>query len=246
MPIDISQLPSYPKDYGSEELKQALANAEVSKVIGLPSGGGATSNVSVTNFPATQNISGTVTANTGLLQPLTDTQLRSTPVPISGTATGRGAVSRVTVTRPANTTPYTANDVYGNIIEFPSIGSAGSNILLTSVDILFAFASIPSGMTSFSLFLYNASPPSAFQDNAAFSVPSGDRASILSSRGISLGTAFLTTGGGTVATEVSNLSLQYQLLSGSTSLFGYLVTSGAFTPAAISEQFVIRLRTIEV
>lgn len=220
MPIDISQLPSYPTDYGSEELKQALANAEVSKVVGLPSSGGATSNVSVTNFPAIQNI--------------------------SGTATGRGAISRVTVTRPANTTPYTANDVYGNIIEFPSIGTAGSNILLTSVDILFALASIPSGMTSFTLFIYNVSPPSAFQDNAAFSVPSGDRASILTPRGISLGTAFLATGGGTVATEVTNLSLQYQLLSGSTSLFGYLVTSGAFTPAAISEQFVIRLRTIEV
>jgi hypothetical protein len=32
-------------------------------------------------------ISGTVTANTGLTQPLTDTQLRATPVPISGTVT---------------------------------------------------------------------------------------------------------------------------------------------------------------
>jgi hypothetical protein len=30
-------------------------------------------------------VSGTVTANTGLTQPLTDTQLRATPVPVSGT-----------------------------------------------------------------------------------------------------------------------------------------------------------------
>lgn len=35
----------------------------------------------------TQPISGTVTANTGLAQPLTDAQLRATPVPISGTIT---------------------------------------------------------------------------------------------------------------------------------------------------------------
>jgi len=46
--------------------------------------------ISVSNFPATQAISGTVTANTGLTQPLTDTQLRASPVPIrprSGTLT---------------------------------------------------------------------------------------------------------------------------------------------------------------
>lgn len=39
--------------------------------------------VSVSNFPATQPISGTVTANTGLSQPLTDTQLRASAVPVS-------------------------------------------------------------------------------------------------------------------------------------------------------------------
>jgi hypothetical protein len=39
--------------------------------------------VSVSNFPATQAVSGTVTANTGLSQPLTDTQLRATAVPVS-------------------------------------------------------------------------------------------------------------------------------------------------------------------
>lgn len=39
--------------------------------------------VGISNFPATQTITGTV--NTGLSQPLTDTQLRATAVPISGT-----------------------------------------------------------------------------------------------------------------------------------------------------------------
>lgn len=54
--------------------------------------------ISVSNFPATQAvtgtfwqatqpISGTVTANTGLSQPLTDTQLRATAVPVSGPLT---------------------------------------------------------------------------------------------------------------------------------------------------------------
>jgi hypothetical protein len=45
--------------------------------------------VSVSNFPATQNVSvtNTPTVNTGLTQPLTDTQLRATPVLVSGTLT---------------------------------------------------------------------------------------------------------------------------------------------------------------
>lgn len=39
--------------------------------------------INVGNFPATQQVSGTVTANTGLTQPLTDAQLRATPVPVT-------------------------------------------------------------------------------------------------------------------------------------------------------------------
>lgn len=44
---------------------------------------------SITTFQGTSPwvVSGTVTANTGLSQPLTDAQLRATPVPISGTIT---------------------------------------------------------------------------------------------------------------------------------------------------------------
>lgn len=43
----------------------------------------ADTSVQVSNFPATQPVSGTVTANTGLTQPLTDTQLRAAAVPVS-------------------------------------------------------------------------------------------------------------------------------------------------------------------
>ncbi len=44
-----------------------------------------TTAVTGTFYQATQPVSGTVTANTGLTQPLTDTQLRATAVPVSGT-----------------------------------------------------------------------------------------------------------------------------------------------------------------
>jgi len=50
--------------------------------------------VSGTFFQATQPVSGTVTANTGLSQPLTDAQLRATAVPISGTVTANTGLTQ--------------------------------------------------------------------------------------------------------------------------------------------------------
>lgn len=160
---------------------------------------------------------------------------------------GNAYISKPLVTRPANTIAYTSNDVYGGVIEFPNIGSSGGNIILTSIDIIFQFTTVPSGMGSFLLFLYDVTPLSAIADNGAFSIPIGDRLSLLTPKGISLGSAVLpVAGAGTVVVEVTNLSLQFKLATGSTSLFGYLVTTGAFTPASNSEVFVPRLRSIQV
>lgn len=83
-----------PVDVASLSVTVDNANLEISNDAGNPipisdAGGSITvdGSVSVSNFPVTQAISGTVTANTGLSQPLTDAQLRATPVPISGTIT---------------------------------------------------------------------------------------------------------------------------------------------------------------
>lgn len=162
----------------------------------------------------------------------------TTLTPVSG-----GFISSATIQRANNTTPYTANDVYGAAFELQNIvGSANGNILLTSIDIILNFATLPNGMGAFTLFLYSVTPPSAIADNGAFSLPSGDRASILTPTGIVLGSAVLATGGGSVVLEIDNLNLQFKPVS--TSLFGYLVTSGAFTPAANSETATIRARVL--
>ncbi len=50
--------------------------------------------VSVDNFPASQTVDGTVTANTGLTQPLTDTELRASAVNVSGTVTANTGLSQ--------------------------------------------------------------------------------------------------------------------------------------------------------
>ena len=81
------------------------ASTEISNDVGNPipvSGTVTVSNqptsIQVSNFPSTQAVSGTVTANTGLSQPLTDTQLRASAVPVSGTVAISNPQTSVSIT----------------------------------------------------------------------------------------------------------------------------------------------------
>ncbi len=139
--------------------------------------------------------------------------------------------SPVSVTRPADTTAYTAGDVRGATaaaISFPSVGPSGGAVMITSVALQFDENSVPSGMTSFRLHLYNVTPPSALADNAAWDLPSGDRASYLGY--VDLGTPVDV--GSTLYVQTDQVNKQV-LLAG-TGLFGYLVTNGAYTPTSAS------------
>jgi hypothetical protein len=70
------------------------------------------------NINGTVPVSGTVTANTGLSQPLTDTQLRATAVPVSGTVTANTGLSQ-----PLTDTQLRATAVP---VSFTSSGTTGS------------------------------------------------------------------------------------------------------------------------
>lgn len=212
----------------------------------LGGGGGGGGSVSVSNFPSTfaATQSGAWTVSTGISQPLTDTQLRAIPVPISmATApVGLAYISTATITRAANQTPYTANDVYGDIFELQNIGASGGFIFISSIDIIFNITTVPSGMSGFAVYLYSSTPPSAITDNLPFSLGAGDRAAIMTLNGFSL-SASLARGGGSVVAESLNINQLFRLAPGSTSIWGYLVTLGAFTPAANSESATIRVRS---
>ena len=138
----------------------------------------------------------------------------------------------VTITRPNDTNAYTANDVIGAAtgstaaVEFKGMGESGSRIMITSSQFEIDASAVISGETSYLLHLYNVTPPSALGDNAAFDLPSGDRASYLGF--ISLGTP--ADLGSTLYVE-ANIVNKQMALSGQ-SLFGYLVTVGAYTPTA--------------
>ena len=149
-----------------------------------------------------------------------------------------------TITRAANTTAYTANDVYGAAFELVSspAPTSGQWILITDIEIIFNITALPSGMAGFQLYTYGVAAPSAVTDNSAFSLPSGDRSAIIFPNGIPLGSAALARGGGSVVAQANNINFACKL-SG-TSLFAYLVTLAAFTPAANSETATIRVRAL--
>ena len=143
---------------------------------------------------------------------------------------GKGYVSQVSVTRPANTTAYTAGDVVGATaaaIEFADIGPSFGVISITDSDLRGDVTGVPAGMTSFRLHLYNVTPPSALADNAAWDLPAGDRASYLGY--IDLGTP-VDVGSTLFVQSTGTGSKLIQMKT--TSLFGYLVTNGAFTPTS--------------
>jgi hypothetical protein len=159
----------------------------------------------------------------------------------------QGYTSSASITRTADTNAYTAGDVIGAAtgstaaVEFVNIAppSGDRDVLITSTELEIDASAVPSGMTSFNLYLYSATPPGALGDNAAFDLSSGDRASFLGK--ISLGTP--VDEGSTLYVSVDGINKHIR--AASRSLFGYLVTVGGYTPAS-GTVHKITLHTIPV
>jgi hypothetical protein len=138
------------------------------------------------------------------------------------------------IQRTANTAAYLAGDVIGTgtaaagaALTFAAVGPASGPVMITSAELLIENAAVPSGMTSFRLYLYSITPPSALGDNAPFDLPIGDRPSYLGY--IDLGTPADLGSSLHVQTTFVGKDLK---LAASGSVFGYLVTNGAYTPAS--------------
>lgn len=143
-----------------------------------------------------------------------------------------GYSASVSITRTADTNAYLANDVIGAAtgstacVEFANMGPSGGRILLTSASLEVDATALISGEAAYRLHLYNVTAPSALGDNAAWDLPSGDRASYLGYIDFSTPVDL----GSTLYVEANAINKQVKLAG--TSLFGYLVTIGAFTPGS--------------
>ena len=145
-----------------------------------------------------------------------------------------------TVTRAANTTQYAVGDVVGGVITLTNIVPGAGEWFLTDISLLWNISALPAAMTSFRLYMYNVTPPSAILDNSPWTFGSGDRASFIGH--VDLGTfALLGTGTGSVYNKAKGVNERIKTLGGT--VYGYLVTNGAYTPAANSETGTITTQT---
>ncbi len=151
----------------------------------------------------------------------------------------------VTLTRTADTNAYAANDVIGAAtgstaaLTFATMGPSAGRVVITSVALEIDITAVISGMTSYRLYLYNVTPPSALGDNVAFDLPAGDRASYLGY--VDLGTPVDL--GSTLYVELNGINKQIKLAG--TSIFAYLVTIGTYTPGS-ADVHVITLHAVGV
>lgn len=171
------------------------------------------------------------------------------PIPVADagsslTVDGKAYRSTVTITRPSNTTAYTAGDVVGDtggsaILTLTSAGPSGGFVLIQSISLVFSDSTVPSGMGAFRVHLYSASP-TAIADNAAFDLVSGERANYM-------GYVDLPTPqdlGSTLYTQVDYPGRLVKLAAASTSLFAEIETRGAYTPVSAST-VTLRVNTLE-
>lgn len=169
------------------------------------------------------------------------TKLDTINTTLTGGLAGLGYKSTISVTRPSNTTAYTAGDVVGATaatITFTSIGIASSHLLVTSATLLWETTAVIAGMSSFRLHLYDVTPPSALADNAVWDLPAGDRSSYLGYIDMGIPVDF----GSSLYQQTDNVNKQIRL-GASTSVFGYLVSNSAYTPASASV-YRIALHTV--
>ena len=147
---------------------------------------------------------------------------------------GKAYRTTATITRPSNTTAYTAGDVVGDtngsaIISLSAAGPSAGFVIIQSVSLVFSDSAVPSGMGAFRLHLYSASP-TAIADNAAFDLLSGDRATYMGFIDLSTPTDF----GSSLYTQTDYVGRLIKLGTASTTLFAELETRGAYTPVSAS------------
>jgi hypothetical protein len=141
-------------------------------------------------------------------------------------------ISKTTVTRPANTTAYLANQVFGSnssaAMQFPNIAPVGGGpIILLYASLFVNEASLPAGIGQARLHLYS-SLPAGLSDGTAFNLPAGDRDKYLGS--ITLGTPADLGDTGFVEDDF----LRKVVIATSSSLWAFAETLAAFTPTSLA------------
>jgi hypothetical protein len=138
----------------------------------------------------------------------------------------------LTFTRPANTNTYDAGDVCGAAVDAavaatPVLSASGSGVQLVNAMLMVPLASLPSGMTTHDLHIYNAAP-AALADEATWVLADADRASYLGK----IQFASPTDLGGSLVSALTAPALTVALAPTSVGLWFQLVTTGGYAAAS--------------
>jgi len=125
---------------------------------------------------------------------------------------------------------HTTPAVFGGAQEFKSLGQVGSMVSILGCSLRIDGST---ETTTWTLHLYDQTPPSALADAASFSIASGDRGNYLGN--ISL--AQVVVFGASCWIENNNIWKPVRLRS--SSLFAYLVNGTTVTPAAVAHVVTI-------
>lgn len=155
-----------------------------------------------------------------------------------------GFRTTVTITRPSNATAYTAGDVVGDtggsaILTFSNMGPNSGYVLIQSAALIFSDSAVPSGMGSFRVHLYSASP-TAIADNAAYDLVSADRSAYMGYFDLPAPVDF----GSTLYTQTDYIGRMIKMATGSTTVYAQIETKGAYTPVSAST-IELRISTLE-
>jgi hypothetical protein len=155
-----------------------------------------------------------------------------------------GFRTTVTITRPSNATAYTAGDVVGDtggsaILTFSNMGPNSGYALIQSAALIFSDSAVPSGMGSFRVHLYSASP-TAIADNAAYDLVSADRSAYMGYFDLPAPVDF----GSTLYTQTDYIGRVIKMATNSTTVYAQIETKGAYTPVSAST-VELRISTLE-
>jgi hypothetical protein len=160
------------------------------------------------------------------------------------TVDGKAYRTTATITRPSNTTAYTAGDIVGDtggsaIISLTAAGPTAGFVLVQSISLVFSDSVVPSGMGAFRIHMYSASP-TAMADNTPFDLASADRATYMGYIDLPAPQDL----GSTIYTQTDYPGRLIKLAAASTTLFVEIETRGAYTPVSAST-VSIRMNLLE-
>ena len=145
---------------------------------------------------------------------------------------------RATATFTPAAAAYSANDVISVAQELAGIGPiSGGEVMITAASLLISETALQASEASYTLHLYSVTPPSAHADNAAWDLPSGDRASYLGY--VTLGTPVDIGSSLWIQTDKINSVFTVPASAAGGSLFGELVTAAGFTATATARKVTL-------